>query len=439
MSDRKDTTHILIARNLTLYLRPRSSVWQCKYKTEGRWRRATTHERDLESAKKRAYDILIEAKVRIKLNIVPFTRKFKDVATQAIVRIDKELQDDYGKVIYKEYKIAINKYMIPFLGNYNVDSIGPAELEEFDRFRITKMGRVPKLSTLQTHNAAMNRIFDEAELRGYLKAINRPKLVAKAKKGGRRAGFNLEEVRALKQNFDAWIARGRADSVAVRSLMRDYVNVLLDTGARPGKELLDMRWTQIELQTTANDDPVVILKIQTGKTGKRSAIGRTPTLVALEALAKRNHDSTVTELIHNNNKTHIFRFIEYLNEDQVLAGKTPQLLPPTSFSKLFHTYLDDHNLLLDPITNQKRVLYSLRHTYATMALTYDHIEVHTLAKQMGTSIAMIEKHYSHLDVVKAVHQLQGSESRFLIEAVGAIDQRYTYEERDKSRNIKQVN
>lgn len=199
MSHRKETTHILIARKLTLYLRPRSTVWQCKYKIEGRWRRATTNERELESAKKRAYDILIEAKVRIKLNVVPFTRKFKDVATQAIVRIDKELQDDYGKVIYKEYKIAINKYMIPFLGNYNVDSI-------------------------------------------------------------------------------------------------------------------------------------------------------------------------------------------------------------------------------DPVTNQKRVLYSLRHTYATIALTYDHVEVHTLAKQMGTSIAMIEKHYSHLDVVKAMDQLQGVESRLLIEAVGAIDQ-----------------
>jgi len=427
MTDRKDTTHVLIARNLTLYRRPRSSVWQCKYKTEGRWRRATTHERDFESAKNRAYDILIEAKVRIKLNVVPFTRKFKDVATQAIVRIDKELQDDYGKVIYKEYKVAINKYMIPFLGNYNVDSIGPVQLEEFDQFRIKKMGRVPKLSTLQTHNAAMNRIFNEAELRGYLKAINRPKLVAKAKKGGRRAGFNLEEVRAVKQNFDAWIERGRADCVAVRSLLRDYVHVLMDTGARPGKELLDMRWTQIELQTMANDDPVVILKIQTGKTGKRSAIGRTPTLLALDALAKRNHASTVAELIHSSNKAHIFRFAEYLNEDQLLASQTPQLLPPTSFSKLFNTYLDDHNLLLDPITNQKRVLYSLRHTYATMALTYDHVEVHTLAKQMGTSIAMIEKHYSHLDVIKAVHQLQGTESRLLLEAVGEIDQRYVFD------------
>ena len=35
---------------------------------------------------------------------------------------------------------------------------------------------------------------------------------------------------------------------------------------------------------------------------------------------------------------------------------------------------------------------------------------------MGTSIAMIERHYSHLDAIKAVHQLRGEESRSLIEA-----------------------
>jgi len=34
---------------------------------------------------------------------------------------------------------------------------------------------------------------------------------------------------------------------------------------------------------------------------------------------------------------------------------------------------------------------------------------------MGTSTTMIEKHYSHLDAVKAINQLRGEESRQLIE------------------------
>ena len=53
-------------------------------------------------------------------------------------------------------------------------------------------------------------------------------------------------------------------------------------------------------------------------------------------------------------------------------------------------------LLTCPRTGQDRTLYSLRHTYATFSLLNDGMDVHTLAVQMGTSILMIERHYSHL-------------------------------------------
>ncbi len=32
----------------------------------------------------------------------------------------------------------------------------------------------------------------------------------------------------------------------MRTLLRDYVDVLLDTGARPGDELLNLKWKQIK-------------------------------------------------------------------------------------------------------------------------------------------------------------------------------------------------
>jgi integrase len=58
--------------------------------------------------------------------------------------------------------------------------------------------------------------------------------------------------------------------------------------------------------------------------------------------------------------------------------------------------LTKHNLLIFPKTGDNRVLYSLRHTYATFALVNDGMDIHALAQQMGTSIGMIERHYSHL-------------------------------------------
>jgi integrase len=62
----------------------------------------------------------------------------------------------------------------------------------------------------------------------------------------------------------------------------------------------------------------------------------------------------------------------------------------------FKRLMIDTGLLTCPRTEQNRTLYSFRHTYATFALLNDGMDIHTLAIQMGTSIAMIERHYSHL-------------------------------------------
>ena len=61
-----------------------------------------------------------------------------------------------------------------------------------------------------------------------------------------------------------------------------------------------------------------------------------------------------------------------------------------------------------------------------------------MALQMGTSVSMIEKHYSHLDAVKVVNQLRGEQSRQLIEAHGAIDDRYKWDEEKSKMPIKKT-
>ena len=55
-------------------------------------------------------------------------------------------------------------------------------------------------------------------------------------------------------------------------------------------------------------------------------------------------------------------------------------------------------------TGQQRTLYSLRHTYATIELMSG-TDIHTLARQMGTSVIMLERHYSKLTATMAAQQL----------------------------------
>ena len=50
-------------------------------------------------------------------------------------------------------------------------------------------------------------------------------------------------------------------------------------------------------------------------------------------------------------------------------------------------------------SGSRRSTYCFRHTYATFRLT-EGVDVYFLAKQMGTSVKMIEDHYGHITPVK---------------------------------------
>ena len=77
---------------------------------------------------------------------------------------------------------------------------------------------------------------------------------------------------------------------------------------------------------------------------------------------------------------------------------------PHSLVGTFRKLMRDSGLLLDA-EGQTRTLYSLRHTYATLALLEGGADIHTLSKQMGNSAAMIERHYSKLTATMAADRL----------------------------------
>jgi len=46
MAEQLDTTHTLMAGTLLVYQRERSAIWQCRFKVDDVWQRASTKERD---------------------------------------------------------------------------------------------------------------------------------------------------------------------------------------------------------------------------------------------------------------------------------------------------------------------------------------------------------------------------------------------------------
>ena len=442
-----DTTHTIIDNELLLHKRGRSRLWQCRFKVDGAWQRKSTGEADLDKAKKKALDLLYHVQALKRMGMPVLTRKFRDIAKLAIERLEDEAKNDRGLRKHKDYLTVINKYLIPFFGNYNATSIDYKLLDEFDLWRIEQMGKEPSRSTLQTHNAALNRIFDEAITRKFLTEAVRP--ILKLEKGNvsnRRPAFEQKEIQALLAGFDAWaVKRKHKKSKELALLLKDYVNVLLDTGARPGTELMNLKWNQIELTKEfidkgeiadtnedgtqvvyeETDEPIRDVKLLrecwltvSGKTGTRAILGNGLTIAALERLAGRNYD------VDKSGKFWFEDFVTPKQKDYVFRLKDGS--EPTSFQRLFETYLEDHNLLVDTKTGDKHVFYSLRHTYATLRLTLEGTAIHTLAKHMGTSVQMIEKHYSHLQVKEAKEQLRGEKVGELLRSLGNIDKAYKH-------------
>ena len=74
--------------------------------------------------------VLIEAHIRKKLNVAPVSKRFRDVAHLAIERLENEMANGEGRVIYKDYISIIKRYLIPALANKPIDQIKLKEITE---------------------------------------------------------------------------------------------------------------------------------------------------------------------------------------------------------------------------------------------------------------------------------------------------------------------
>jgi integrase len=384
MRQLRDDTHLLLDGAVRVYRRVRSRRWQAAFTIDGHTVRISTGKRDLDEAKEYAGDAYLEYKFRHKNDLPIVTKKFSDVARLAILDMRKQLNAGLGRKVYKDYIVCIESYLLPFFGSQHVTSIDYQKIQDFYEWRRIKMGREPKASTLNTHNSAMNRVFDEAVARGFLAHKNVPLLVNKGEKSERRPDFTREEYATMIRKLPSWITQGKKGKPTdMRHLMRDYVLILANTGMRHGTEALNLRWKHV---TLFEDKGLQYLEMSvSGKTGRRDIICRSGTINYLKRIHERSED------------------IKHIPFEQLLKNKVDLpvfRLPYGTVSKNLHqtfrAFVTETGLITCPRTAQNRTLYSLRHTYATFSLLNDGMDIHALAIQMGTSIGMIERHYSHL-------------------------------------------
>jgi integrase len=384
--------HTLRDGELVLYKRSHSRVWQCRYKLfANEWHRQTTKRTVLADAVRVASEMYDEARFRERMGLAPARKSFSQIAALAVEEMRRDLAAGTGKKIYDDYIQVIERYLVPFFGDRQLQTLKHKDIAEFEVWRNEKMGKRPKSSTLMTYASAFTRVCKTATERGWLsESVVLPQMSRKGEKGTVRPAFSAEEVVALRAAMVSWQHSGRtAEDNNFRQLLCDYVEFLLLTGARHGTEAMGVCWQHCEWYTA---DGVKYLRIWVdGKTGGRWLIAKHELAAVLLRLHRRQRDiaGKPFESVLGRHKGWLFRTAD---------GRRPY-----SFNGLFRRLLR-HCELLENNAGDTRTLYSLRHTYATRELLTG-TDILTLAKQMGTSVTMLERHYSKLTATLAAGRL----------------------------------
>ena len=428
-----ESTHQLIKKKLVVYKRPDSDAWQCRYTVDGKkWHCKTTGLTELDEAIPKAHEILIAARLLKERNLPVVSKKVSDIAKLAIQKMDDNVGYEAGSDSFPQYKRIINDFIVPFFGKKHIDSITPKMMGDFDKWRTQMLGKPLAYSSARKHNVTLNRIFQEAIERGYVHKTQIPYLETKGVKSKNYPTFEVVEINAILAHMPAWIVNTKhKKSFWRRHVVHDYVRVLIETGARPGKELLNLKWKNIRIKKVQNGGMVTVPDVDAmpesktgdpqfvdlepidskydaegnclsepewdvtvymdvyGKTKDRTVNGFAVTYKVLNEIVKRNYTgdnaTTLETLTQNKSDDFVFRSHWNMHDDYRDACEC--------FNHMFDGFLEDHNLLIDPKTGRKRVFYSIRSAFTTAALNLDAVPIRDLSKQLGNSVVMIQKHY----------------------------------------------
>jgi integrase len=394
----QDSSVILRKKELRLFRRNRSGFWQVHYKigSSKTWYRKTTGTADLTEATQIAEDIYHEARVLDKRGLAVVSKKFKAVAEIVSNRLKAEVKAGTGKKSYADYYRAIDGYLIPFFGKFNIDRITPDVVSDFHRWRTEKVGYELKASTQNNHNAALNCVFDYAIEKKYMTESQRPSLKNTGAANATRGIFSTDELIELQTFIKGWMhATKNIKSQQLRELLGLYITFIACTGVRPGTETKELKWKHIEFIQKPTMR-VIHITLPQGKRGTRQLIARNelwPLLDKLRQLQPEYAKLTLEQLVAKKEDKLLFRMRDG-NRPYDLVGAFADCLEAAGMSK------GDQD-------GKSRSLYSLRHYYATQRVL-EGMSFGQLANQMGTSILMIERHYSHLKPLMIAEQLAGS-------------------------------
>lgn len=264
----------------------------------------------------------------------------------------------------------------------------------------------PAAKTLLMEQSALNQIFFDAAELGRLQQTVKFRAPVQNRTPNRRAGFDGDEYDALTRYL-----RSYRDCVGVfgeeklnawhklqRQQLYHFIIFLANSGLRVG-EAREMRWQDVNLDVAVDGSKASIADIAVRKATKTGRVRHVQT--------QPTGNKTLKEWMEKSPHPAPDDYV-WFGQSKDETGKSQ---PFNDLNKGFQNFLKrvpyaerEDGLLYDK-DGDKRSLYSLRHSYATMRLEKGDVGIYDLALNMGCGVKQIEQHYSHVMSKQRRHEI----------------------------------
>ena len=303
------------------------------------------------------------------------SKTFRQVFEEWEARLKKQAHTRQGGS-WDDTISRVRTYAVQYFGSKRIADLKATDFADYWIWRRTNYSRKPPSNpTLRRERICLLPMLKFAKQRGYIISI--PELETPKFKSQRRSTFTDAEWETFYTKARAWVKDAeRLATWRDRYVAQHCFLILANTGLRVG-ELRKLRWS--DLRTIKIDASSQLVAWVQGKTGAREVVFQP----GADSYVKQIYDFRVGEL---ENAPVLDGFV-ICHKD----GSAVQ-----SFKKSFISLMTYAKIPIER-NGMARTIYSLRHFYATKRLENE-ASPFLLAKQMGTSVEMLERFYGQTSV-----------------------------------------
>lgn len=403
--------HEILGGIVKVYRREGTRHWHCSASLNGVRYRATTKEEDLPQAQQFAEDWYLELRGKSRAGILKKPeRTFAEAAEQFLKEYETITEGQRSPVWVEGHDARLRLHLLPFFGPLGLSEITPGKVQEYrvhrmtppstvsgevpartvangERLSYTRPWKAPSHSTLHDEIVTLRQTLKTAIRHGWLSHLH--DFSPPYRTSGKivhRPWFSPAEYKQLYAATRQYAheMQGKRHEWNAEQV-HDYVLFMANTGLRPDEAKNLLHRDVAIVRDLATGERILEIEVR-GKRGMGYCKSMPAAVQYYQRLLKR--PKPVAKGRHGKSKA-------WKNRDPAPPPEFP--LPtdpvfPGDHRKLFNGVLKRAGLKVSR-DGQKRVAYSLRHTYICMRLM-EGADIYQIAKNCRTSVEMIEKFYA---------------------------------------------